>query len=204
MGYVLHAILFYQFCPCQELRPFLKEEDIRRGIKKRELAELRRNYIQGKSFNVIEMWEFEGWRLYKTTANVEQHMRQSFPYGQSLTEHQFLEGIKNGNLFGYVQCEIEVQESLRANFANFSLIFKSTLVSKTDIGDLMKTFVEEKRIMSQPRKLFKSSFTLQNGTLITPLLLFYPQLGLAVTKIHRSVEYTPRNLSTALYRQQWT
>ena len=37
-----------------------------------------------------------------------------------------------------------------------------------------------------------SSFTLQNGTLITPLLLFYLQLGLVVTKTHRCVEYTPK------------
>ena len=37
-----------------------------------------------------------------------------------------------------------------------------------------------------------SSLTLQNGTLITPLLLFDLQLGLVVTKIHRFVEYTPK------------
>ena len=37
-----------------------------------------------------------------------------------------------------------------------------------------------------------SSFILQNGTLITPLLLFYLQLGLVVTIIHRFVEYTPK------------
>ena len=37
-----------------------------------------------------------------------------------------------------------------------------------------------------------SRFTLQNGTLITPLLLFYLQLGLVCTKIHRFVEYTPK------------
>ena len=37
-----------------------------------------------------------------------------------------------------------------------------------------------------------SSFTIQNGTLITPLLLFYLQLGLVCTKIHCFVEYTPK------------
>ena len=46
--------------------------------------------------------------------------------------------------------------------------------------------------MSQPRKMLISSSTLQNGTLITPLPLFYLQLGLVVTKIHRFVECTPR------------
>ena len=67
-----------------------------------------------------------------------------------------------------------------------------TLVSKSDIGDLMKNYAEEERLLSQLRKMFKSSFTLQNGTLTTPLLLFYLKLGLVVTKIHRFVEYTPK------------
>ena len=56
----------------------------------------------------------------------------------------------------------------------------------------MKNYAEEERLLSQPRKMLKSSFTLQNGTLITPLLLFYLQLGLVCTKIHRFVEYTPK------------
>ena len=37
-----------------------------------------------------------------------------------------------------------------------------------------------------------SSSTLQNETIITPLLLFHLHLGLLCTKIHRSVEYTPK------------
>ena len=37
-----------------------------------------------------------------------------------------------------------------------------------------------------------SSFTLENGTLVTRLLLFYLQLGLVCTKIHRFDEYTPK------------
>ena len=56
----------------------------------------------------------------------------------------------------------------------------------------MKTYAEEGGIMSQPRKMLISSFTLQNGTLVTPLVLFYLHLGLVVTKIHHFVEYTPK------------
>ena len=139
------------------------------------------------------MWECEWWRLHKTTTNGKLHIRESFPYRRSLTEQQLLEGTKKGSLFGYIQSDIELPENLRVNFASFPPIFKNTLVSKNDIGDLMKTHAEEGRIMSQPRKMLISSFTLQqNGTLITPLLLFCLQLRLVVTKIHRFVEYTPK------------
>ena len=50
---------FYHFCLCQELRPSLNEEDIQPGFKKRELDYLRRNYIKGKDFTVLEIWECE-------------------------------------------------------------------------------------------------------------------------------------------------
>ena len=187
---------FYHFCPCQELCPSLIEEDIQRGSKKRELDALRRHYIQEKGYKVFEMWECEWWSLYKTTNTVKQHIREHFPYRRSLAALQILEEINEGNLFGYFQCDIEVAENLRANSANFPRIFKNTLVSKNDIGDLMKTYSEEKGIMSQPRKMLISSFTLQNGTLVVPLLLFYLQLGLVVTKIHLLLSTHQKNGST--------
>ena len=98
---------FYHFCPGQELRPSLTEEDIKRGIKKRELDQLRRSYIQEKGFNVIEKKECEWWRFYKTTSNVELNIRENFPYRRSLTEHKILKGIKKGNLFGHVNATLK-------------------------------------------------------------------------------------------------
>ena len=91
------------------------------------------------------MWECETWRLYKTTNTVKQHIRKHFPYRSSVAAEQLLEEIKKGKLFVYVQCDIEVPENLRANFANFPPIFKNTLVSRSDIGDLMKNSAEEER-----------------------------------------------------------
>ena len=142
---VLEAMgCFYHFCPCQELRPSLTEEDIQRGSKKRELDALRRHYIQEKGFKVREMWECECWRLYKTTKIVKQRIREHFPYKRSLAAEQLLEEIKKGKLFGYVQCDIEVPENWRIILANFLPIFKNISVSKSDIGDLMKNYAEEK------------------------------------------------------------
>ena len=119
---------FYTSAPVKSCVP-LTEEDIQRGSKKRELDALRRHYIQEKGFKVIEMWECEWWRLYKTTNTVTQHIREHFPYRRSLAVGQLIEEKKRGKLFGYVQCDIDVPEKLSANFANFPPIFKNTLVS---------------------------------------------------------------------------
>ena len=75
MGFVLLAMgSLYHFCPCQEVRPSLTEEDIKCGSRRRELDELLRGYIQEKGFTVIEMWECEWLRLYKTNFNVKLHI----------------------------------------------------------------------------------------------------------------------------------
>ena len=183
---------FYHFCPCQELCPSLTEEDILRGSKKRGLDALRRHYKQEKGFKVIEIWECERWRLYKTTNTVKQHIREHFPYKRSLAAEQLLEEKKKEKLSGYVHCDFEVPEKLRSKIYKFTPIFKHTLVSKNEIGELMQTYAAEKGIMSQPKKMLISSFTIQNGTVITPLLLLHLHLGLVCIKLHRFVDYTPK------------
>ena len=45
--------------------------------------------------------------------------------------------------------------------------------------------------MSQPKRIVISCFHLKNGTIITPLLLYYLHLGLESTKTHPFVQYAP-------------
>ena len=55
----------------------------------------------------------------------------------------------------------------------------------------MKDYAEKEGLPRQPRKMLISSFFLENGTLNTPLLLFYLDFGLVCTKIYCFVEYIP-------------
>ena len=181
---------FYHYCPCQEARPSLTEEDIERANKKGEMDQMRKQYIKEKGYNVVEMWECEWWNLYKTTTCVKQHLRESFPYKGPLREESLLEQTRSGKLFGYVQCDIEVPEELKKKLANFSPIFKNTNVGRHDIGSLMQDYAEKKGLLCQPRKMLLSSYFHENGTLITLLLLFYLELGLVCKKIYRFVDYT--------------
>ena len=50
---------FYRYCPCQETRPSLTEEDIGQGLKKREMDLMRKQYIKEKGYKLVEMWECE-------------------------------------------------------------------------------------------------------------------------------------------------
>ena len=127
----------------------------------------------------------------KRTTCVKQHLRESFAYKLPLREESLLGQKRSGKLFGYVQGDIEVPEELKEKFANFPPIFKNTNVGRHDIGSLMKDYAEKEGLLCQPQKMLISSYFLENGTLITPLLLFYLDLGLVCKKVYRFVEYIP-------------
>ena len=121
---------FYHYCPCQKARPSLIEEYIQRGNKKRDMDQMRKQYIKEKGYNHVEMWECDWWNLYQTTTCVKENLRESFSHKRPLREKRLLEQIRSGKLFGYVQCDIEVPEQLKKNFANFPPIFKNASVGR--------------------------------------------------------------------------
>ena len=62
-----------------------------------------------------------------------------------------------------------------------------------DHWSLMQDYAEKEGLLYRPRKILISSYFLENGTLITPLILFYLELGLQCKKIYCFVEYTQGN-----------
>ena len=182
---------YFHYSPCQEARPTLTDNENMRGQKRENNTKCARNISNRRDTNLLKCG-CEWWCLYETDAPVKSYLRAIFPYKRPLSEEQLLQGIIDGRLFGYVQCDIEVTEHLRDYFSNFRPIFKNTVVSRNDIGDLMKEYGEREGIMPQPRRMLISSFILTNGTIITPLLLSYLKLGLVCKKIQQFVQYTPR------------
>ena len=76
-------------------------------------------------------------------------------------------------MFGCVQCDIEVPEELKNKFSTH---LQNSNVGRNDIGSLMQDYAEKQGLLCQPRKMLISSYFLENGTLITPLLPFYLEL----------------------------
>ena len=61
---VFEALGFYfHYCPCQKPRPSLTDNEIMRGIKKREQDQMRKEYIQQKGYKITEMLECNWWEL---------------------------------------------------------------------------------------------------------------------------------------------
>ena len=188
MGCYLH------FCPCQEARPSLFDDDIKRGTKKRELDELRKDYIREKGYYIEEMWECSWWNQFKNNVEVKNHVRSHFPFKKPLSANSLVQNINDETMFGYVQCDLSVPDELKAKFSNFHPIFKNIGVTRNDIEEYMKTYAEENDLLKLPQRMLISSLKFTNGTLMTPLFNFYLDLGLQCTKVHRLVQYTAHNV----------
>ena len=56
----------------------------------------------------------------------------------------------------------------------------------------MKEFAERNKLLPRPRKMLISSFKLERGPVITPLLLFYLEKGVILKDVFWYLQYTPR------------
>ena len=76
-------------------------------------------------------------------------------------------------------------------------------MSRDDIGNLMKQYAEMENFKVQPRRKLISSFILTNGTILTPLLLFYLKLGQFVKRFTGLFNTLPENFLTISYSLPW-
>ena len=81
---------FHHYCPFQEARLVLTEEDIQHETKKRETDEMRTQYIEEKGYTIVEKWKCEWWKPYKADVSVNEHLNLSFPIIRPMHQDQLL------------------------------------------------------------------------------------------------------------------
>ena len=133
-----------------------------------------------------------------TTNTVKQHIWEHFPYRRSVAVEQLVEEIKRGKSFAYVKCDIEVPEKFRPKFDNFPAIFKNTLVSENDIGDLMTTMPRKKDYCLNLENCWYPASHHKMEHLLLRCYCFLYNLALYAPKFTVLLSNFQRNASTAL------
>ena len=141
----------------------LTEKDSKRGSQNRGLDALRRHFTQKIASLILKFGSLSDGDFTRQPITWNNKSKST-----SLTDVH----LYPATLFAYVQCDIEASLKLRLISVIFLLIFRNTLITRNDIKNVMKNFSEEQGLLSRPRKMSISSFTLQEGTLITSLLFF--------------------------------
>ena len=117
-----------------------------------------------------------------------------------ITEKTILEGVVNGRLFGMVEVDIRVPEKWPEHFRHPTLspydyfremspLFCSTDIAFDDIGEHMQAHIWEYQLSDRPRRLLVGGMKARQILLAIPLLQWYLNHGLVVTKIYQVVKF---------------
>ena len=115
------------------------------------LEETQRNsaYIKKQGFNLVECWECEWREMKKRNTALQQfiatQLRRPLDKVKTMTTRSIVNAVKNDTLFGFVECDIHVPESLREYFKEMCPIFKNTEIRREDIGEFMKSYARRKQ-----------------------------------------------------------
>ena len=106
-------------------------------------------------------------------------------------KNEIIQNVLNDELFGFFEVDIEVPEQKRKRFSKFCPLFVISEVSEEQIPQHMKDYkINTGRKMIKNNKKLLGVMKAEKILLYSPLLKWYLNHGLQVTKIHRYISYT--------------
>ena len=109
----------------------------------------------------------------------------------SAEQDEIIQNVLNDKLFGFFEVDIEVPEQKRKRFSEFCPLFVISEVPEDQIPQHMKDYkINTGRKMIKNNKKLLGVMKTEKILLYSPLLKWYLNHGLQVTKIHRYISYT--------------
>ena len=117
---------------------------------------------------------------------------QYFEVEDPTAVEELCNAVLNGNLFGYLQVDIQVPEQLKDKFSEFSPLFVVDSIPRDLVPAHMKEYQEKtnRKTLPEAKKLL-GILRAKKILLYTPLLKWYLEHGLKVTGIYKYLSYTP-------------
>lgn len=177
---------------CSSCKPENRDDSTKGWSLNQKLERTKKTeeYIKAQGFHLVTMWECE-WKQHKELHSI--HNRYAYPTEAiyRMSETMVLEEIKNGRIFGAVQVDIHVPESLKGYFQEMPPIFKNVPIKYEDIGVFMQNFLEETGRTFKDTKYLIGSMFGEKILITTPLLVWYMDHGLIVTRVWQVIEFKP-------------
>ena len=126
-----------------------------------------------------------------TEAKPEQRPKGRGKALSSAEQDEIIQNVLNDKLFGFFEVDKEVPEQKRKRFSEFCPLFVISEVSEDQIPQHMKDYkINTGRKMIKNNKKLLGVMKTEKILLYSPLLKWYLNHGLQVTKIHRYISYT--------------
>ena len=149
-------------------------------------------YLEKIGYHVISIKECEWCRLKQSCPEVKSFIgklpsRSVLP--TNTTEGEIIDAVHSGKLFGILEVDIHVPAHLKEHFAEMTPIFKNVKIdSATQIGEHMAQHLCETGEKVDSKALIGSYFATKQ-MFLSPLLQWYLEHGLIITKIYQVIEY---------------
>ena len=152
-------------------------------------------------YNLITIWECEWNQRKQSDRKVAEFMQTYAPFDAKHTSpppdpganmDMVLSAIREDRLFGMALVNIHTPAPLKSKFKDLPPIFKSAEVGRGDIGDHMRAFCEESKLLPRPRQMLISSYFANQMLIATPLLKWYLDMGLIVTRVYMVMQFDKR------------
>ena len=149
------------------------------------------NYIRDCGYSLVEKWSCS-WNSQKQKIQVGQH-KYLYPLEEKfrVTQKEILDSIRIGELFGAVLVDIEVPDELREYFSEMCPIFKNVHVTLDDIGTHMSEYLKSIGETFKGSRYLIGSLFGKRILLITPLVKWYLEHGLIISKIYEVIQFRP-------------
>ena len=114
------------------------------------------------------------------------------PEQSSEEQDEIIQNVLNDKLFGFFEVDIEVPEQKRKRFSEFCPLFVISEVPEDQIPQHMQDYkINTGRKKIKNNKKLLGVMKAEKILLYSPLLKWYQNHGLQVTKIHKYISYTP-------------
>jgi hypothetical protein len=179
-----------------EFNSMMKQKFERTKEKQRFIESITKDIdgVQVPRYKYREMWEHE-WNGTGSQELIELlEEKLYYPHhNETLTEEKIIDYVKDGSIFGFIECKIKVPKHLRKAFADFQPLFlnKKVGTSAAEIGEYMHNFAETHKLPRAKQRTLIASFKAKKILLATPLAQWYLSHGLIITRVFEIVQYRP-------------
>ena len=174
--------------PGEQIKPLTKRKhsEVRKATKEKI------EQLEEAGYKVRCIYECQ-WKELKKQPQISaflKTLRYSKPRRQ-LSKEKILNGIRTGELYGFVFVDVFTPENLKEKFEDFPLVYKNVEISRDDIGPYMKSIAEQHGYLKKPRKYLINSHFGIDVLINTNMCKFYLEMGLEIRKIHEFVQFHP-------------
>ena len=153
-------------------------------------------YIRYQGYEIEIAWECEYQDLMKPSPEFRdfidtQRRQRPLEHRNSLSTHGILSAIREKKLFCATEVDFHVPNHLLDHFREMSPIFCNADIPFDAVGDYSRETARKFQISENSRRLLVGGVRARRILLATPLLKWYLEHGLVVSRVHQVVEFTP-------------